>query len=245
MESIKPITNYIDPIIETLQKEIVLLEEEIVRLECERSECEVMIRHFSIMMQKEVGHILEEILRIKREYTLRHKDESEFSESEYEKAEKRYEDFMRGRKESEQYEKTACTLNEEDQAKLKKLYRQTAFLCHPDRVDIPFKDKASEFFKKLNEAYQNQDIETIESLYEQAKTGIFETNIHQSSNKDSLLRQRDECIKKRGSLMSEIMILKASEAWKISNGDIPLEEYFRKLSVQLEMELITTKNLYE
>ena len=237
------VITYTDPVITALRMEIRILEYEIVALENERTDCEKILRHFNIMMQNEIGDLLKKILRIKKDQAYKTRHESEYSESEYQEAKKMYEEQTKQREEAEKEEELTFTISEDVKLDLKKLYKQGVVLCHPDKVAEKDKDDAAAIFIKLREAYVRQDITTVASIYEQLRRGWFTVDTEIVDDKELLQKKKQEIIKKRESILSDIEAIKASEGWLVSHIDTPLENYFRKIKLELEEELDKLGNL--
>jgi hypothetical protein len=237
------VTTYIDPVIKALRMEIRILEYEIVALENERTDCEKVLRHFNMMMQKEIGNLLKKILRLKRDRAYKTRHESQYSESEYQEAKRIYEEQARHKEEAEKEEELIFTISENVKLDLKKLYKQCVVLCHPDKVADKDKDDAAAIFIKLREAYVRQDIITVASIYEQLRRGWFTVDTEIVDDKGLLQKKKQEIIKKRGSILLDIEAIKASEGWQISQFEGCLEDYFCKIKLELEEELVKLGNL--
>ena len=236
------IVSYADPGISALKMEIRILEYEIVALENERTECEKILRHFNLMMQKMVGDLLEKILRYKKDIAFKNRNESKYSESEYQEAKKMYEEQAKQREEAEKEEEYLFALSNDEKLDLKKLYKLAVVLCHPDKVAEKDKQEAEIIFIKLHDAYVRQDIATVASIYEQLKRGWFSGDINKIDDKELLLKKKQELIKKRASILLDIETIKESEGWEISHFEEPIEGYFSNIKVQLEEELAHLKN---
>lgn len=231
------VATYNDPAITALRMEIKILEYEIIALENERTDCEKVIRHFNLMMQKTVGDLLEKILRIKKDLAYRTRTESQYSESEYQEAKEMYEEQARQRAEAEKEEELILSISDDAKQDLKKLYKQAVVLCHPDKVAEKDKMEANAIFIKLQEAYVRQDITTVANIYEQLRRGWFSVDTDKVDDKELLLKKKQEFINKRGAIVSDIEAMKESEGWQISHFEEPLENYFNKIKSQLEEEL--------
>ena len=238
------VTTYIDPVITALRMDIRILEYEIVALENERTDCEKVLRHFNLMMQKNAGDLLEKILRIKRDLTYKTRHESQYSESEYHEAKRMYEEQAKQREEAEREDELTFDISGDAKLNLKKLYKQAVVLCHPDKVAEKDKEEAGAIFVKLHDAYIRHDVATVASIYEQLKRGWFSVDTDRVNDKDLLLKKKQELIKKRGIMVSEIETIKDSEAWQISHFEEPLDDYFNKVKEQLKEELAKLENLY-
>lgn len=238
------LTSYIDPALAALRMEIQILEYEIVALEGERTEGENVLRHFNLMMQRIIGELMNKILRIKKDHAYTRREESKYSESEYQEAKRRYEEQARQRAEAEAEDNLTFELSEAEKTDLKKLYKQAALLCHPDKVAEKDKEDANSLFIKLKEAYIRQDVNTIAGINDQLKRGWFTIHTDKVDDKELLQKKKQSLIKKRSSIIADIEAIKESEGWKIFHTERSLEEYFNKIKLQLEQELAKLEELY-
>lgn len=233
-----------DPAIAALREEIKVLEFEIISLEHERTDCEKVMRHFNLTMQKYVGDFLERILQIKKDQAERHRQESDYAESEYKEAKKRYEQQTQQREEAVKEEALANYLSEQDKQELKKLYRKAVVLCHPDKVAKENREEAEAIFKKLYEAYVRQDLDTVTNIYKLLQQGYFSFEIDQLTDIELLSKKKQELTIRKAAIIADIEYMKASEAWKLSHSGELLEVYFDRVKQHLEEELVKLESLY-
>lgn len=156
---------------EELRFAIEELENLLVLLENEQQEVERIVRNYTHQFNQHLGSLLEDILRMKREYAEQHRTENEFAEEEYQQAKQREEQFTQER--TTDAKVGYIELDEEQKDELKKLYREAIIKCHPDKVSEALQEQASELTKQLNDAYKKQDIETVKQILADLNNGAL------------------------------------------------------------------------
>jgi len=138
-----------------LKMEIRALELDYNSIVNEVAETEKLIHNFSTQQNQELGDLLNQILKFRRDKLEIEKGKSKKKKIEFEEANSDYEKF------NEQYEvskKEIINLLDEKQKKeLKKNYRKASKLCHPDIVNENLKFQAQEIFRELRLAYEQND----------------------------------------------------------------------------------------
>ena len=233
---ISSIDTYNDNEIEDLKIELKALEIAVADNFVLQQELENTISQFEIRYHKEVGEILESILKLKKE-----KLKDSPHKEEYKKAEKEYEEFHGQHEELKA--KKVNVLSEVDKDELKKMYRKAATLCHPDKVSEEQKERANKLFQELNEANASNNIEKVREILNSLENNkAFSTFADTENEKEKLkaevnrLRQTIEQIKEK------ITSILSSEVYqKIVSIENP-DDYFKDLKGQLERELEKLKN---
>ena len=94
------------------------------------------------------------------------------------------EDFQAHEEIKKEHEESSCghkkaleqkrfTLNDEEKKELKLLFRKAARLCHPDIVTKELEDKAHEITAHLNEAYAQNDLNSIKKILDMLENGVY------------------------------------------------------------------------
>ena len=117
-----------DPLLPALQLEIRLLETELLALEGERGDAYRQLLNFELWHQQALGELLQEVLGLRRDTARYHRQESVYSESEYQQAKQRYKQQAHDRQEAETVAAHTFALDANDRATLKKLYREAVQL---------------------------------------------------------------------------------------------------------------------
>lgn len=239
---------YIDPKIDAVQFEIRLLEYQIIAVENEKAEVEKKVTEYDYLYNEILGETIREYLLIKKKLA-NHKHKatpnSDTSKRAYEEAEKDYKDYNQSYKKSKEKNKQFKNISEQEKSILKKLYREASMLCHPDKfANEPEKYvKAEAIFKELNNANANQDIERVREITEQLKNGYFETTISEAKKQDAeqLKSQLIKLQKRYEELIEELVFIKQSKAYKTTQEQLNLKDYFSHLKSDIELQILDLK----
>jgi len=227
---------YEDSELTVLKLELKGLEIEVDNKNNELIEIEKLIHNFGLRQNKELGEIIQKILRFRKEKLKTQKDIGSAKRKEYEEAEFEYEEF------NNQYENSKSEklfeLNEEQKNELKKLYRQASKLCHPDIVPESFKSQAEEIFKSLKKAYEENDIEKVREILFSLEKGEYILSKSDTINEKALLKSE---ISKLRNILNEIINkineLKSTDTYKTIIQTDNLDYYFEKTKKSLLEEL--------
>ncbi len=231
----KPITHENIDIL-GLQTTQQLLKTQLLVLTNQKIEAEKLIAQFRIRYYQELGFIISDILKERLKLYEKIRDKNPDEQYEYEKTKEQYHKFFQ---QWEQVPKEQVSnVSEELRHKLISLYRKASKLCHPDIVDESKKEEASKIFVKINKAYIENDIETIEQIIEQLEKGLLIPD-KETQNSAKILQakilQLNEEIR---SLKKEIEDLRNSSAYlfivKLENWDKYFSETKDKLLKELE-----------
>ncbi len=181
------VTVYENPKIAALRLEIKDLENRILAIDNTIAEKEKILRDYTLQFNEYLGALIEEIYRLKKEYAYRnrYKQESQYSESEYQQAKQEYEEYTQQREQLSTEETHELTKAEQKQ--LKKLYKQAT----EDK-----QAEAEETFKALQDAFQRQDLKAVQEIFNNVKNGIFikadttDQTLEQLQQQVTLLRQK-------------------------------------------------------
>lgn len=215
----KQISIYIDPEIAGLKLEAKSLEIQLKAISDEIEEIEKLLNNFSTMHTQQLGDLILKILEIRKAKAISEKELDE-ANNDYNKYNNEFKDRNNDK---------IFNLNKEDLILLKKAYRAASFMCHPDVT----KD-GEEWFKMLNEAYENNDLEKVQDILYKLKTGQpFETNSQKTNDKYLLQKLVMEMNKKIKEMIYAMEKMKTSPEYlaiiEIDNWD----DYFEKMRKDL------------
>ena len=231
----RTLTIYVDSEIYALKLEMRALELQISSLDDEKNELEKLLHDFEVRHNKELGELIINILRFRKEKLKKEARLGETNNKEYEEAEKEYEEY------NSQYQNTKNItikdLDEEQKKELKSVYRNASKLCHPDVVDEAFKKEAEQLFKELNQANAANDLEKVKEIYENLKKGIFKSHSQTINEKEQILRIVLKLRIKRNQLDEMVDNIKNSEVFKTISTIENWDSYFIETKEKLLEEL--------
>jgi hypothetical protein len=224
-----------------LKMEIRALELDYNSIVNEVAETEKLIHNFSTQQNQELGDLLNQILKFRRDKLEIEKGKSKKKKIEFEEANSDYEKF------NEQYEvskKEIINLLDEKQKKeLKKNYRKASKLCHPDIVNENLKFQAQEIFRELRLAYEQNDLERVNEILSSLENGNLFIKKSDSINEKSILKVEIINLRKKiSNIEDKLSELKSSDTYqsiiKIENW----ESYFENTKKTLFEELRNLKD---
>jgi len=227
------VTLYIDSELDTLRLEVKSEENHLQQLFNEKAEIEKLIHEFGIRHNKELGELIVEILKLK-------KDTSQGTTQQAE-AENDYNSFYTNYEASK--EEKSFILTETEKAQIKEKYRKASKLCHPDVVSDDQKEIAHKVFMQLKDAYETNDLEKVKELLgilEQAKMFVSKTDI--ATEKLTLQLQLQNFRLRIADLEKEIKAIKSSRTYKKISEIENWDEYFYKTQQELHEQLNQLKN---
>lgn len=226
---------YVDPEVSELRLELRSLEIQIGAMEDEKAEIERLLNEYTYRFNTELGEILREILQIRRERIRKELEADESKRTDYEEAQKDFEDFEKANEESKAHPSLRVT--EEEQKELKSKFRAASKICHPDMVAEAHRKQAAEIFCRLSEAYNQNDLAKVSAIYENVKKGIF-TGLSASLSKVQKLHEAIvRCREKVTDLTRTTWELRNSEIYKRVSAIDDFDKHFAELRKQLEGEL--------
>ncbi len=229
---------YKDPEIYALQFEIKQLESQILESTHELSDIERVIAEFNFKMQIRLGEKMDLLYNLRTQKTEKEINDGEDGKEIYEDTKKQYDEF---KKVSSDFEESGfIDLKDEDKLELKKLYRASALLCHPDRfsnASIQDKNNAEDIFKDLHLAYEKQDLVTIKLIYDKLKGGLLNILIKPQDSIELLKITVKELNLKLTGLISKVMTYKQSEVYQIIIKYPDISIYFDLLENKLTSEI--------
>ena len=233
------VIEYTDPILLELRLELANLENELIAAENQINEAERLISQYNHYFYKELGDILSEILKRKRDYHDAHKQESKYSEAEYEGAKQQYEEFSSERETIEKID--YCELGDAEKEELRKLYRQATKKCHPD-LNPDKEAEAQRITVELNEAYSRSDLKRVREIYEQVEKGLFKNAQVQYNDIEALKTKVAQLRIKLTDATHKLNTLLETDEYKIMMEAGDITGYFSQKRTELEKELDYWKN---
>ena len=239
------IVEYIDPEIAQLEMLLESLKLQLNALSDQKAEMERQIVIFDRRTTEELGELINEYLRLRSEKLKKAAEEAndvdpdeeaDAAETEYRNAKQEYDEYR------EEYElakdEPIFQLKEEEQKRIKAVYRKASQLCHPDKVDEVHKQEAHEVFVALNTAYRKNDIKSVESILKKIEHGQFNIHIHRAIRDRAQLEKRIGVLRREIELMTrELVMLSKSENYRQASTITNLEEYFEKKRIKLKEEV--------
>lgn len=232
------LTVYQDPIVAELRLELLTLEAQIVALSSEQAELERLIQQFAQRQHQELGEVLGECLRLRQEYWRRQALRSQRldDQAQADAAAAEQADYQQAHEEWEQAPKTA-TLDEEQQQELKRLYREAAMRCHPDRVTAADRAAAQAVFVQVQQAHQQGDLATLSRLHRRLTEGRpFADPATVFTAADQLRRQLDQLRLEVERWLTDIQTLRTSETYQTLAANMDWDVYFADARRRLEAE---------
>lgn len=215
-----------DPLLPALQLEIRLLEAELLALEAERAEATRLLTAFELWHQRELGALLQEVLALRRDVAHHQRHASAYAESEYQRAQQRYQQQTHDREQAQAVAAHTFALDADGRAILKKLYREAAQLCHPDRVADAHKNAATAAFQQLLSAYQRQDVAALQAQLLDLRRGLFTTATAADTSAETLRARRDALAARHAELLRELAELRAAEAYTLAQASEAEQEAY-------------------
>lgn len=235
----------LDGTIVALRHQIGLLELEIASLETEKqsrlSLVETFERRLRILLADLLSRQLElqaALARIKASLTGKTKDQEVSREKE--------ESFKSFRRQiTEDYKKTDTEVPPEQKYDMRKMYREAIHMAHPDRFqDNPEKEaEANRIVAALTEAYRNNDLDQVRTIYEALKNGTaFNLDWQNESDISLLQKLLARLLSRRDGLMRELEAISESETWIIIQDQPDVDEYAERVREQLQLNIQILEN---
>jgi len=234
----KNIAIYNDKEIEKLKNKIKSLEIELQNISEEKNEITYKIENFNNQYNLYLGEIIEKVLKIKEEFYYKQfqNSQNEDDYQEYEQIKESYEEFHNNYEDIVEKEKNKGTISNDDLKELKKIFRQTVKLCHPDIVEEHLKSKANTIMQELNSAYARLDIDGIRKIFDKLENGLEFVKNEKIDNKDSLIKKIDKLKIAIKDEEKEIEDIKQSDIYLLFDSLEYFEEFFESQKKEFEDE---------
>ncbi|OPH39625.1 phospholipase D-like domain-containing protein [Moraxella equi] len=217
---------YADADIMALKLEIRLLEHEINLYDSEKAELEKLLADFNHQHSMNLGDLISEILSLRKQLAKQQGDQNAYDEAKQD--EQTFNEQLDKEKAKTHYE-----LNADEQKRLKQAYRKASQICHPDRVNDEQKDMAMAVFNELRQAYEQNDLKTVERILDDLQKGIFKARSETVSQSDKLKLIKSQLSQKLDSLKAIIDEIKASQSHQVVSSIDDWQEYFDNQKMEL------------
>ncbi|STZ08316.1 nuclease NucT [Moraxella caprae] len=217
---------YQDVDIMALKLEIRLLEHEINLYDSEKAELEKLLADFNHQHSMNLGDLISEILSLRKQLAKQQGDQNAYDEAKQD--EQTFNEQLDKEKAKTHYE-----LNTDEQKRLKQAYRKASQICHPDRVNDEQKDMAMAVFNELRQAYEQNDLKTVERILDDLQKGIFKARSETVSQSDKLKLIKSQLSQKLDNLKLIIDEIKASQSYQVVSSIDDWQEYFDNQKMEL------------
>ncbi len=235
----KQVSVYTDPELVELKWEFQNIEVQIETLEREKAEIERVIQRYNYLYAVELGPIMEQILRLREDKLCREAADDPSKAQEYEEAKQDHAEFINDN--ADAIKLSSKQVNDAELTELKATFRAASRMCHPDMVDDDAKEEASALFRKLNEAYKQNDLTVVHQIHTNLKNGVFSFVALDISDADRLRNLIAELRNKLTELSKAIHQLRSSRVFDVTSKIEDWQGYFVNLKEQLEKELCILK----
>ncbi len=211
-----------------LKLEIRQLEHQLNAYDNEKIELEKLLNEFNHRHTKELGSYISRLLHLRKLSC--ENDPEAYAEAVQDEAEY-HEQILT------ENEKTFYESNEEQRKALKKAYRKASQICHPDRVNDDMKEVAEQIFIQLNQAYEQNDIITVNKILAELEQDIFlprSETVNEQKKLKTIISQLKVKIQK---IESEIIEIKNSESYQTIEQIYDWDKYFAETKEQLISEI--------
>jgi hypothetical protein len=240
---LRAITVFRDPKIEQLRQELLTLEFQVNALSDQKIECEKKITAFMHQHHQVLGDLIRKYLELKsilakqRAEDIEDEEVPEEEAKEAKEAEEEYQEYSGHYRKMEE-EEAPVSISDDDQKRLKSLYRKASMLCHPDRVAEEQKSEAAKMFKRLQKAYRENDLNEVETIYNVLKTGrTLGDRATSLSELEQLQSAVTELKVNVDGLRSELSDLITSDIWVTLTEAKDWDAYFSDKKSQLEKQI--------
>jgi DNA repair exonuclease SbcCD ATPase subunit len=223
--------------IEELKNTIAELEEALKNIDEEDEEYEELTKAHK-ELQEEI-EVLEKELENQEEELEKTKEfiEDETIEEEYEEAKANFDEYENEYEQTKENQKDVMQLSDDEKAELKKLFRETARLCHPDIVPDEFKEKATQMMQQLNDAYSKKDLKKIKEILSSLENGtVFEITSDKLEDKIKLQEKINEYKQNIKDIEDEIARIVEDDTYQTVSGLDDWDGYFEELKSDLEAQ---------
>jgi len=220
----------------SLKLELIYLEIELSSLQVQHDTLERSISDFRYKVRMVLGKFILQLLDLKIEWNkIREKLGKAFEYESLKNDFAKFEDELNFAKENP---KTELTDNQEKE--IKELYRRGVQLCHPDKVQEPYKAKAQEVFIRLKLALDQNDYKEVKRIVDSLEAGIWELGPDLANGKE--VQKLELLVQDLRLKVTELKIqmdkLAASEDYQELQKFDNLEKYLVDQEVVLKQEIL-------
>lgn len=221
-----------------LKTSISLLEVEFSVLNHKKAQLNKQINDFRIRHNKEVGMLIGEILKLRRELLFNEKDTNPDTHEAYEKANSTYEKYKNHQAHFTCNKEKTAQLSTEEKKQLQELFRNASKLCHPDLIADELKEHATELFMELNNAYFAGNLERMNEIYTflQDKNMAAFSKSKKITERDKLEILEEQLNSRIYQLKAEIKEIESSDAYKTIKNIVCIDQFFIDLKEKLNLQ---------
>lgn len=210
---------------EKILSQIKLLSYQIETLSIEKADTEALIEQFNHRYIVELNPLISNILKLKKKIYERLSKHGIFDDT-YKIIEEEF------RKNNEEYQAEIKidipNLSDDENMSLKEMYRKASKYCHPDssRCIYEDKNKASEVFNDLTQAYKRKDIERVKHLLNELRLGKPIDNLNSLDELELLRAKLVSLQSKYNVLVYDLKELRLSNIFLQIKSILNWNEYF-------------------
>lgn len=222
--------------IASLKLRLIYLEIELSSLQGQHDSLEKAISDFRYRVRTILGDLILQLLDLKIEWNkIREKLGKAFK---YEDLREEYQSFEEEVKEARAQTKPG--ISEDDEKLLKELYKKGVQLCHPDKVQEPYKAKAKEIFIRLKKAFDENNLSEVRHIVSSLENGIWELGpeLREVKEVEKLEALVQELTLKVETIRKRIDELSASEDYQQLQRSGSIEAYLKAEEVALKKDII-------
>lgn len=221
-----------------------MLETQYSVLVARQAEVHRRVNEYRLRHSQEVGSLMMEILKLRREILFYEKDRNPDAEGSYKEAEKDYNEYFKAHNETAREE--AIALSREDKKALQQLFRNASKLCHPDVIAEDLRQEAEAIFTDLNNAYYRNDIDAVKEIHGMLKEGKVKfagrtESLAEKRQLENNIRKLETDIRR---LKAELEQVQLSELYQTIEDIEDWDAYFARLRETFEAELEKLRDEY-
>ncbi len=222
-----------------LQFKIEFLYQQISYLEIAIAHCEKQILIYELEYRQRFRDKIEQILKKRTEVLEKNARENPNADNirSYQESQDFYQNFHSSQQEDQQ--KLEKSTDASLQQKLKAVFREAVKRCHPDSPLVPekYREKANLVFDAVKKAMENNDLEALEQLLEDIKSGLaFDKPSFDTKNQEELLQYLLRLEQKHSQLCEQLEALQNDQRFVIVESK-QWEEHFQSIEKKLNEEL--------
>lgn len=254
-----------------LRFELSVLELRLESLSEEKAEMDRRLITFNLRHDEALGDLIQRLLRARAELASlkaaqlakekkakeKNKAENQEFEENLDESQKQDEEVKQAKEDAKQAEEEYAeysqqhealreeepfpSLSEEEEGALKAIYRKACSLCHPDKFPEDQKERATEVFIELQEAYKSNDIAKVQAIYDDlVADGLPNSRSRSLREIDTLKAAIAELKHRLGQITAEIIALRTSDAFQMveaaGRNEADWKAFFAQQSFALEAE---------
>lgn len=224
----------------SLRIRILELETLISELEQDKAESQGIIDRFLLYIRQQLRDTILHEMLLKAEYARLQAEKSK-KRSDKETYEDLKKEFTRNQETfNVEKNKSIPVLYQEDLLSMKQMFREAVLAAHPDRFNgYPEKEaKANEITARLNNAYRNNDIETVRDIWQSLRDGTaFGIELSSIDDLDKLEILFKKLELKLNNLTNEINSIKSDKYFSVAINSEAWEAYLLDLELQIKRNI--------